>query len=330
MLGLKMGKKVALGTLTTAILAASVLFFVANLASAQSGVEKSQSAQNITRGQNAATVSARPGDIIEYRLQFRNTENLNRQVTIEDDISDLNALSELLSVSDSGERSGDILRWRDVQINANQTLIRTFRARIKQERDVNNTPRRTMSNTFGNTININIFASGTDSNATRSKTAYNETQNRPAQEVTARAGDVITYTLTYRNQSDLSQVVTVEDDLADVLYLSEIIDLGGGRMVGNTIRFENVSVPESGRIDYSFKVRVKNMPAGTQDYLMSNFYGNGVDIRVEIPAATPPKGQQPPIPPKTAPETGTSENLALLLAGLVTGMLYTFKQNRFA
>ena len=301
-------------------------------------VSKSKTAYNITRSQNAESVIARPGDIIEYRLQVRNTDTFGSEITIEDDIADMNDLSDLLAVSDNGERAGDSLRWRNVQISANQTVTRTFRVRIKEDRYLNATTDHTMTNIFGNTVSVRVSSDGRDDfyddESVRSVNAYNTSQGRPAEEIYARAGDIITYTLSFRNDSNSTQIITIETDVSDVLYLSEIINFGGGRMLGSVIRYDRVSVGPDSRVDRSFQVRVRSILQSTTDTIMSMSYGNGVDVRVwpeggiQPPAYTPPAKGQPQAPtiPYKAPATGTSENVAMLMAGLLTGGIYVINR----
>ncbi|MBI4054291.1 MAG: hypothetical protein HY397_03105 [Candidatus Doudnabacteria bacterium] len=166
---------------------------------------------------------------------------------------------------------------------------------------------------------IIFFAAAPQAQAgTRSKSAYNQTQGINAQSGTADAGDVIVYTLSYYNSSNFSETITFEDDIADVLYASDLVNLGGGSLQGTVLQFPSVSVAASSRADKSFSVQVKNLPANTQDTLMSNTFGNGVDVKLRV---TPPPKDGTVKGAFTAPATGVAENTALVLAGIST-LLY--------
>lgn len=156
---------------------------------------------------------------------------------------------------------------------------------------------------------------------TRSKTAYNVTQGVNATAVAARAGDVINFTLGYANSSPNSETLAIEDDVTDVLYAADITDLGGASLVGSTLRFPSVFVPANSRIDRQFSVKIKSLPAGTADTLLSNSFGNGIDIRLETSGkAGTVKGAF------VAPPTGVSEYLPALMALFFTASLFWIKK----
>lgn len=161
----------------------------------------------------------------------------------------------------------------------------------------------------------------------RSKSAFNETQNVNAESRPALPGDVIAYTLTYFNNSAVSETASMEDDLTDVLYSADLIDPGGGSLWGGSLRFPALTVPSNARVDRVFRVKIKNLPANTADTLISNTFGNGVDVRIRLSgggAAGTVKGAY------TAPRTGPSEWVAAIFASLAVLGYYSIRRKRLA
>jgi hypothetical protein len=161
---------------------------------------------------------------------------------------------------------------------------------------------------------------------TRSKSAFNETKNINAASQPADPNDIIVYTLSYFNDSSVTETVTFEDDLTDVLYSANLIDAGGGSLYGNLLRFPAVSIPSNTRVNRVFKVRIKQLPATTLDTLMSNNFGNGVDIRLRFinSSSGQVKGAY------VAPPTGPSDALPAIFAFATVLGYYILRKTRFA
>ena len=299
---------------------------------------RSKSAFNQTQGEDAEAVNARPGDLIEYRLTFFNDSSRTRTVTISDDISDVLELAVVTSFG-GGSMSGSAIRFPTQSVAAFRSIEKKFQVLVK---DFNFLPAdNLMTNTYGDTVVIrvrddddnNFRRTSNIGSDIRSKSAFNRTQGRDAESVAARPGDVIDYTLTYRNRNSSGRTVTFDDDISDVLDLAEIISFGGGQLVGDTIRFNDVFVPSNSRVDRIFQVRVKQVSASRRDLLMSNFFGNGIDIQILPTGAVsgvtfvPPKGTAT-VKGTTfvSPATGPKENFALLFALLLTGGMLVYNK----
>ncbi|OGE88220.1 MAG: hypothetical protein A2722_01210 [Candidatus Doudnabacteria bacterium RIFCSPHIGHO2_01_FULL_50_11] len=147
---------------------------------------------------------------------------------------------------------------------------------------------------------------------TYSATAFNETANVNATARDAQAGEVLQIHLLYNNTSGYQQTPTLQADLQDLLYLADIIDLGGASLSGALLTFPSTTVGNGASIDRSFRVQVKAISPTTVDRMINIPFGTGVDIRVQPGGVV--KGTY------VSPSTGPKENLALafVLAGLVT------------
>ncbi len=288
--------------------------------SASGSATRSLSVYNTTQGRSAENSDAQTGDIIEYRMTYRNTSGTSISISESVDLYDALQLSEMYDYG-GATLSGSTLIFPSVYVGGGSSLFRTFRLRI---RDTSSTDR-TMAVTYGNGTYIRVAGGGYNYSGSglQSKSAYNQTQGVNAVNTYARPGDIITYTLTYQNNTGSNQTVAVEDDISDVLFLADLINYGGGSLSGNVLRFPSVTVPSGSRIDRTFQVQVKNVSAGTPDLVMSNHYGNGVDVRV-LPAGavyptTPTVKGTYFVAPNTGPEGPIVSALGAFIA---TALLY--------
>lgn len=270
-------------------------------------------------------VDADPSDTVEFEIIVRATSGDVREVVIRDILpSELYYVSGTFRVNGSNRSNASDLFGSGYEYG---TLYEGQSATIRFEADVASysyfgTSARTLTNTANargrnvstvqDTALVRISGQVQSSSFTLSKAAYNQTQGVNAQSVYANEGDVINYTLTYRNTGNTSITnVVIEDDLSDVLRHADIINTGDGAMYGNTIRFPTITVPSGVSIDETFQVRVRSI--GGSDLVMSNIYGNQIDIQLRPPTV---KGTY------IAPKSGPAENFALFGALLVTAALY--------
>lgn len=141
------------------------------------------------------------------------------------------------------------------------------------------------------TVDIRVNPAG-QPDIVRSKTAINQSQGGAlAKDVNAKAGDTLVYTLTTRNTGNRpAAAVAISDDLADVLeYATFVSASDNGVLQGNTINYAATDIAVGQTITRTFSVQVKpttSWPA-TGNFIMSNTYGNRVDVPVQPPAIIP-------------------------------------------
>ena len=166
-------------------------------------------------------------------------------------------------------------------------------------------------------------------NIIQTKTAVNVSQGSvDASTVTAKASDVIAYTISIKNTGLATKTVKMNDSLSDVLEYSTLIDNGGGTLDQTTklLSWPDVTLAPGASQTRSFVIRVLDtIPDTAQglsdptsfDCRMTNVFGNTVNIAVACNA--------PKIVEQVAtqlPKTGPSENL--LFAGIVLGITTYF------
>ena len=156
------------------------------------------------------------------------------------------------------------------------------------------------------------------------KTAFNLTKSVDATTVPADPGDIITYTLYYKNTGGITiSDVVIEDSIHDVLELAEITNQGGAVSVNSVIRYSPVEVQPGVEIARTFQVRVRHQslfPASS-DLFMTNIYGNEVRVQVRKPTVTGTT---------TPPRTGPGEWFAISLAAMATAGYWLYRRRKQA
>jgi hypothetical protein len=163
-----------------------------------------------------------------------------------------------------------------------------------------------------------------------SKTATNMTQgNVSASSVTAQSGDRLTYTITVENKGLVSETVTMQEELVDVLEYATLIDQGGADFndQNKTLTWPSVTLTAGQKQVRTIAVQVlADIPstnagtavASSYDCKMSNTFGNTVMVGVECP---PQKVVVEQIVSEL-PTTGPRENL--IFAGVLLSVVTYF------
>ncbi len=145
-----------------------------------------------------------------------------------------------------------------------------------------------------------------------SKSAYNITQGVNASSVAAQEGDRIRYTLQVRNTGDVSMPdYIISDDISDILEYAEVVNLGGGNLVSGIISYPAVDIDSGETVSRTFEVEVKSnseWPEGG-DFVMTNIFGNRVDVSVRYPGA---------------PGVGVTPSAPLAKAGATLNMIFGY------
>lgn len=113
----------------------------------------SKSAYNQTQGINAQSVMANPGDIINYTLTYHNTGSVSiSNVVVSDDLSGVTPYADMINAGE-GTMSGNTIQFPAITVPAGVSIDKTFQVRV---RDVAAGTNSTMTNTYGNQVNIQI------------------------------------------------------------------------------------------------------------------------------------------------------------------------------
>ncbi len=146
-----------------------------------------------------------------------------------------------------------------------------------------------------------------------------------ANNTTANPGDVITYTLYAQNNGKAAvKDFVFEENLSDVLDYADVSDLHGGTIsTDKTVIWPAQSIAAGQTITQQITVKVKaaipSTPVGSSDpshfdLIMSNVYGNAVNIKVPSP---PVKTVQTVA--ATLPNTGPGTSLFMAASIVIIG-----------
>lgn len=117
-------------------------------------IDISKRAFNDTKNIDATSTDAARGDYITYTLVTTNNGNASQtNYVIRDDLSQVLPLADMISTN-GGSMSGNTITYPSVTIKAGETVIKTFKVRIKQSLSAQLSYQ--LMNTYGNTIVINV------------------------------------------------------------------------------------------------------------------------------------------------------------------------------
>lgn len=167
-----------------------------------------------------------------------------------------------------------------------------------------------------------------------SVTAFNQTKNSDATATPASPNEVLVYTLSARNQSDkVISGYVLEINIEDISKLAILIDAQGANYNSqtNSLIWTPLDIPANGSIEKQFTVRIKDPLPADSDRLMTAKFNNEINVQV-LPqqVAGIDNGVTPPPSSYSAPTTGPSGWLAILLASAAMSGILILRRKRLA
>jgi uncharacterized repeat protein (TIGR01451 family) len=166
-------------------------------------------------------------------------------------------------------------------------------------------------------------------NIVKTKSATNTSQKFvDASTVVSRPGDQINYTISVENTGLSATTIKLEENLEDVLQYSTVIDKGGGTLnqTSSTLSWADITLQPKAKQSRTFVVKLLDAIPATAtgasdptsfDCVMTNTFGNSIDINVECPTTKIVETVA-----KELPTTGPTENM--LFAGMVFAIVAYF------
>jgi uncharacterized repeat protein (TIGR01451 family) len=262
----------------------------------------SKQVRNVTSNTAFSEVAnARANERVEYRIEVKNTStvNANNVKVMDTGLSPLTFISNTFKVDGNTVNEGNFFGsgYELGTLVPNQTKIILFEASTPSTVTNNSTVVNTATATAQNASTVNDQATviiqavaGTNIDLRLSKHAFNLTKNRDATSVTASPGDVIRYTLTVENRGNgVATGFVISDNINDILQLAELTSFEGGTLdfADNTIRWPAIDIAGNGRVEKTFTVRIRSVFPANTDFVMTNVYGNTVNVSVKKFVAPP-------------------------------------------
>jgi len=164
---------------------------------------KSKSAFNITRGVNAETVVAKPGDQIRYSLKVENKGGASDSIVISDDISKVLRYASMVNLG-SGSLNGSTISWPKVTVAPNKSVKREFVVKVKNTIPANKFVY--LINSYGNRVEVPAKREVTiNPSLSLSKKVRNlsKGEKKFVDKNYAQPGDTLEYLITAKNPGDL-------------------------------------------------------------------------------------------------------------------------------
>jgi uncharacterized repeat protein (TIGR01451 family) len=167
------------------------------------------------------------------------------------------------------------------------------------------------------------------------KSAINLDQNsKNAEETIANASDSIQYTISAKNAGNVNTAYTFQENLSDVLqYANLTSDISSGtyNKENKTLSWPTITIKPNQTITKTFRVEIlKNIPftntgksdATSFDCIMTNVFGNSVNIKVNCPTVKTIENNVSQLP-----KTGPAENFTYSAIALAI-VVYFYVRSR--
>ncbi|MGX7085954.1 GbpC/Spa domain-containing protein [Gemella bergeri] len=261
----------------------------------------------------------KPGETLTYTVEYKNTTDQDRDVTIKDKIPAYTTYVEN-SADNNGKFADGQVTWSKKVAKGDSWKV-TFKVKVND--DTNGVEVINKARVADGVIDI-------DTNPTN-----NPTPKKPVKDVVnesgttingkaVKPGDILTYTVSYTNTTGEDRDVTIKDKIPEyTTYVENSADNNGKYTNGEVVWTKRVAKGETWTV--TFKVKVNEETYGKEIKNIARTSDGVLDIDTN-PTTNPVPPKTPPVPPTTPktplPKTGNEATngvyagLATLLAGL--------------
>lgn len=247
-------------------------------------------------------------DVLVYYISYTNYTGVPADVTITDTVPQYTTYME--GSAGTGEYDNGTVTWEITNVPAYETVTVSFKVKVTE---VGGTVKNQAQVLEGN----NIYTTNETKNPVPEKTVDKQTAN---------LGDVLTYTITYTNETGAPAEVVITDELNEALTLVEGT-AGEGVYADGIITWtlENVPTGETVTVSFQAKVTAAGEVSNIAQIIENQsdaVFTNGTVTKVEEPEKepeTPPVQPpvEPPVTPPATPQTGDSFNAGLFVSLMV-------------
>ncbi len=172
-----------------------------------------------------------------------------------------------------------------------------------------------------------------DATPVLSVSAFNQTQNKAANETDAHPQDVIVYTLSAENQTDdVIEGYIMEANISEISDKAALVDASGAsyNSATNSLVWTPLDIPNGETITKQFSVRVNQLPSGSTSSTLKLRFNNELSVNVTNTAPVVSGNVNPTPTPRMAPATGVSGYLPVLFAALATAAFIAVRKYKLA
>ncbi len=322
----------AFGTNTNTVSDSASVVVTRNIVNNNTTLAISKTVSNLSSGSAYQdNVSASVGNEVNYRIVVTNTGSIiANNVTVSDflptGISYDNSLSVTGSSFTGNINTAPFISF--ISLAPGQSVTIAFNGNVNSAA-CNNTSVNTafasasnapqVSDTASVTVNCSII--NPVPNVNFSKKAWNDTLNQDATLSSAKAGDIITFTLTAQNTGNATfSNFSFTDNVSNVLQLASIIDQDGATLNNGVLTFPATDIPAGATINRGFRVQIHSSLPTSGTCAITNTFGNTVVVNVSGCTATP----------FVAPKTGATTTASTALAVVTVLGFALYRKDKFA
>ena len=256
------------------------------------------------------------GDILKYELTYTNSDDFAAKVTITDTLSQL--LTYVEGSADKGGTYADgTVKWV-LELEAGESVTVSFAAKVIEK--TGSVTNQAVALEDGNELKTNAVTNPVKEDEVTKDVAQASAPTVSVDGQTVKKGDTLLYTITYKNNDDLSAKVSITDTLSQYLTFVEGSADKGGTYAEGTVKWElELEAGEAVTVSFKATVNTDNVSVTNQAVALEGENTIKTDVVTtpveKTPEPTPPTPPTPtdPSTPNVTPDTGDNSQIMLFV-----------------
>ncbi|MDO4779037.1 MAG: Cna B-type domain-containing protein, partial [Tissierellia bacterium] len=237
------------------------------------------------------------GEVLTYKVSYKNTTGKEQKVVIEDMIPEFTSYVEG-SATNGGVYQDGKITWTKDKVADGESFEVSFKVKVERSAGGENLKNEAIVNAGKNKLKTNPTTNPVPEipPTTPKKEVFkgNETTNIDGKEV--KAGEVLTYKVSYKNTTGKEQKVVIEDMIPEFTSYVEGSATNGGVYQDGKITWTKDKVADGESFEVSFKVKVERSAGG--ENLKNEAIVNAGKNKLKTNPTTNPVPEIPPTTPK--------------------------------
>ncbi|MBP1998979.1 Ig-like domain-containing protein, partial [Peptostreptococcus canis] len=204
-----------------------------------------------------------PGEILTYKVTYKNTTGKEQKVVIEDKIPEFTEYVNN-SADNGGVYSNGTITWTKASLGNGETFEVTFKVKVKESAGGENLKNEALVKAGKNDLKTNPTNNPVPETPPTppKKEVFKGTETTSIDGKEVNPGDILTYKITYKNTTGKEQKVVIEDKIPEFTeYVNNSADNGGVYSNG-TITWTKENLGNGETFEVTFKVKVKESASG--------------------------------------------------------------------